>query len=137
MKAPWEFILISVLIYGLGEILAHYLIFPVMTKLLGGRNQAATLTAHDNKDATELDRGGNAQLKGHLERAMLFLGFISGFPQVVIAFGALKIGTYFGQGEEKIDKDYYLIGNVVSITLALIYTLLAKWWLLEELSLFI
>ena len=126
METLISLVLVSMLIYILGEVLAHFVIFPEILK---------HLTKGENNDSSpkEVDRGGNAQLKGHLERGMLFLGFISGFPQVVIAFGALKIGTYFARGEEKIDKDYYLIGNVVSITIALVYTLLAKWWLLVSL----
>lgn len=33
--------------------------------------------------------------KGVLERLFLVSGLLTGFPQVIIAFGALKIGTRF------------------------------------------
>jgi hypothetical protein len=32
-------------------------------------------------------------VKGILERAVMFTGLLNGFPQILIAFGALKLGT--------------------------------------------
>ncbi len=62
--------------------------------------------------------------KGLLERIFLITGLVLGFPQVIIAFGALKIGTRF-QRNSKISNDYFLIGNFISLMAALIFSQLA------------
>ncbi len=62
--------------------------------------------------------------KGLLERIFLITGLLLGFPQVIIAFGALKIGTRF-QRNSKISNDYFLIGNFISLMAALIFSQLA------------
>ncbi|MEX2602461.1 MAG: hypothetical protein WD355_12475 [Balneolaceae bacterium] len=63
-------------------------------------------------------------VKGVLERLFLITGLVIGFPQVIIAFGALKIGTRF-QKNSKISNDYFLIGNFLSLLAALLYSQLA------------
>lgn len=60
-------------------------------------------------------------VKGVLERLVLITGLAIGFPQVIIAFGALKIGTRF-QKNSKISNDYFLIGNFISLLAALVYS---------------
>jgi hypothetical protein len=62
--------------------------------------------------------------KGLLERLFLITGLVLGFPQVIIAFGALKIGTRF-QRNSKISNDYFLIGNFISLMTALTFSQLA------------
>ncbi len=59
--------------------------------------------------------------KGVLERLFLITGLLSGYPQVIIAFGAIKIGTRF-QKNTKISNDYFLIGNFISLLTALVYS---------------
>ncbi|MDZ7806969.1 MAG: hypothetical protein U5K71_07625 [Gracilimonas sp.] len=63
--------------------------------------------------------------KGILERLFLIIGMISGYPQVLIAFGALKIGTRF-QKNNKVSNDYFLIGNFISLIFAIVFVLVAK-----------
>lgn len=63
-------------------------------------------------------------IKGILERFMLFLGLLNNYPQIIIAFAALKLGTRII--DDKVDlitNDYFLVGNFVSILLAFIYTI--------------
>lgn len=57
-----------------------------------------------------------AMCKGILERSCLFFALYLGFPQMLIAFGALKIGTKLGKDCE-ISNDYYFVGNMASIFL--------------------
>jgi hypothetical protein len=57
--------------------------------------------------------------KGLLERFTMVLCLILGLSQVLIVFGALKIGTRF-EKNEKIKNDYFLIGNFSSILIAVI-----------------
>ena len=77
---------------------------------------------------TESNSSGIAPIiKGILERVLLFTGLLFGFPQVLIAFGALKLGTRLVTDQRsKISNDYFLIGNMVSILLALVYTIIVK-----------
>ena len=65
--------------------------------------------------------------KGILERAVLYIGLLYGFPQILIAFGALKIGTRLHEDKKsKISNDYFLVGNLISILLAMLYALIAQ-----------
>jgi hypothetical protein len=57
--------------------------------------------------------------KGVFERFVLSIGLILSFPTILIVFGTLKIATRFK--DEEMKNDYFLIGNVSSILLALFY----------------
>ncbi len=52
-------------------------------------------------------------LKGVFERMCLNMGLMLGYPQILIAFGALKIGTKINN--KNINSEYYLLGNLASI----------------------
>ena len=66
-------------------------------------------------------------VKGILERAVLYIGLLHGFPQILIAFGALKIGTRLHEDKQtKISNNYFLVGNLISILLAMLYTIIAQ-----------
>jgi len=62
--------------------------------------------------------------KGVLERIFVISGLMLGYPHVIIAFGALIIGTRF-QGTSRISNDYFLIGNFISLLAALLFSQLA------------
>lgn len=64
-------------------------------------------------------------VKGVLERLVVILGMLVGYPQIIIAFGALKIGTRF-QKNSKVSNDYFLIGNFISLLVAILFVILAK-----------
>lgn len=60
--------------------------------------------------------------KGVLERLFIYTLLVFNHPQVLILFGALKIGTRFRPEEEtKVSSDYFLVGNMVSVFLAFLY----------------
>lgn len=63
--------------------------------------------------------------KGVLERIFLISGILAGYPHVIIAFGALKIGTRF-QKNNKVSNDYFLIGNFMSLLAALLFVICIK-----------
>lgn len=67
-------------------------------------------------------------LKGTLERLFLIIGMMVGYPQVIIAFGALKIGTRF-QKNSKVSNDYFLIGNFISLIAALMFMIAIRQFL--------
>jgi hypothetical protein len=135
-------------IYGIGEILANKLIFPqIMHKYLSKgllqvkatqlpsteEDMAPTAEAAPDSSQEEPQIVTTARIKGLLERFTLFLGLAMGIEQVLTLFSALKLGTHFlnetfkGTDHEKISKDYFLIGNLLSVLFALTYTLIWKW----------
>lgn len=63
--------------------------------------------------------------KGFLERIVLLTGLLTGFPQVLILFGALKIGTRI-KNEHPVSNDYYFVGNMVSVLFVLVYFIIIK-----------
>ncbi|MEJ2004998.1 MAG: hypothetical protein P8X57_08570 [Cyclobacteriaceae bacterium] len=59
--------------------------------------------------------------KGWVERGFLVYALISGLPQALTLFAALKIATRI-KDDERISNDFYLIGNVLSVCLSIFYT---------------
>ena len=104
--------LYAIAIFAAGELISIFL-FAVIRKWLAPTESLSAARA--------------STAKGILERALLFTGLLFGFPQVLIAFGALKIGTRLGTDQQsKISNDYFLVGNLISIFLALVYTIITK-----------
>ena len=63
----------------------------------------------------------SSAIKGILDRFMLLIGFIAGIPTKVVFFGAIKIGTRLKEtNESKISNDYFLLGNALSASVAII-----------------
>lgn len=58
--------------------------------------------------------------KGSLERFLMFFSLIIDLPQILILFGAIKIGTRL-EKNDKIKNDYFLIGNLSSVLFSIIY----------------
>jgi hypothetical protein len=68
-----------------------------------------------------------AILKGILERLVLFTALIHGYPQMLIAFGAMKLGTRFHTEQgSKISNTCFLVGNLLSMLLAIIGAVVTK-----------
>jgi len=64
-------------------------------------------------------------MKGIMERAFICFSLLVGYPHILTLFAALKIATRI-KDESKISNDYYFIGNLVSVSLAILYTLLIE-----------
>jgi hypothetical protein len=64
-------------------------------------------------------------LKGVIERLFLAVALINGYPHALTLFSALKLGTRLNHKEQQEDNDkyndYYLIGNLVSVMVAMGY----------------
>ena len=99
-------------VFLIGELLGLF-IFGLLKKYLG-----------PDKDSPALNW---AVLKGILERATLSIGLLHGFPQIIIAFGALKLGTRLHEEKgSEISNTYFLTGNLVSILMAMLYAIITK-----------
>ena len=60
-------------------------------------------------------------MKGWIERGFLVYALISGYPHALTLFAALKIATRI-RDDQRISNDFYLIGNLVSVSLAIVYS---------------
>jgi hypothetical protein len=68
-----------------------------------------------------------AVVKGVLERLTLLVGLLAGFPHILIAFGALKLGTRLTEETENpISNSYFLLGNLLSMLLAMLYAIITR-----------
>jgi hypothetical protein len=75
------------------------------------------------KDGAGINR--RSVIKGIVERMFLFFALIHDLPHVLTLLGALKIATRI-KDENKISNDYFLVGNLVSISLAIAYYIIWK-----------
>jgi len=65
-------------------------------------------------------------LKGLAERAFLTFALLNGVPQALTVFAALKIATRI-KSDHEVTNDFYLIGNIISITMAILYVQLIQY----------
>lgn len=102
----------TIVVFVVGELIA-LCIFAVVKHLLGPPPDSPARKASTSK--------------GILERAVLYTGLLYGFPQILIAFGALKLGTRLHEDQRsEISNNYFLVGNLISMFLAMLYTVIAK-----------
>jgi hypothetical protein len=82
-----------------------------------------------SKLAPDKSTDKTAILIGLLERLVLFFGISINVTQVLIMFGALKIGSMFpNKKDNRKSLDYFLIGNLTSVLLALLYFFSYRLW---------
>ena len=82
-----------------------------------------TSVARWSKSSKKVTAGSVA--KGIFERIFIVFALLSDYPQALTLFAALKIGTRI-KDDNRISNDYYLVGNLVSVSLAIAYTLLIQ-----------
>lgn len=66
---------------------------------------------------------------GIMELFFLYLCILSGVYHGFTLFGALKIGTRIKADENKVSNDYFLIGNMISVSMVLLTTYLYQNWI--------
>ncbi|MBY0433321.1 MAG: hypothetical protein K2U26_04345 [Cyclobacteriaceae bacterium] len=94
-----------------GEIVIHILFF-LISKFIGKTNK---------------DKISRASiLKGILERAFIVMSLHFNMTQSITFLGALKIATRIKDTEDKVSNDFFLIGNLISILVAIGYYLISK-----------
>ena len=101
------------LIFIIGEITLNLTFFRYLKKYF----EVEKLSENGEKKflGTEI-----SLFKGILERFLIYFSLTIGLSQVLIVFGAIKIGTRF-EKNDKIKNDYFLIGNFSSILFSIVY----------------
>jgi len=94
------FIILSV------EIIGH-LVFIIISKWNKHKN-------HNKIDFRSI-------LKGVLERVFITFVITINLPNALTVFAALKIATRI-KDDSKISNDFYLIGNIISLSMAILYS---------------
>jgi hypothetical protein len=67
-------------------------------------------------------------LKGFVERIFLLVSLIHDYPHALTLFGTLKLATRLkrdnegDKAKESLYNDFYLFGNFISITVAILYS---------------
>ena len=104
--------LCAIMFFVAGEIMG-LVIFPIITRTLGPKG----LKPFDSLSI----------FKGVLERLVLFIALLNNIPQILIAFSAMKIATRLHEDtENQISNAYFLVGNLLSILIAVIAVILTK-----------
>ena len=68
-----------------------------------------------------------AILKGILERLVLYTALIHGYPHILIAFGAMKLGKRLHtEQESNISNTCFLSGNLIRMLFAIISSVVTK-----------
>ena len=107
------------LVFVLGECVAYPVFYLVKRRYL--QDRAAALKFFGNVGPT---------LSGMLERACMYIGLLAGFPQILIAFSAIKLGTRLDdERKKKVSNEYFLTGNLISILFSMLYAVIATQWL--------
>jgi len=102
-------------IFLMVEVLSHLVVFSIIKKLFYPSKKLAR-----SEQVPKL--GFSDAIKGVVERLVLVLALVKGLPQILIFFGAMKLGTRLTTGtESEAWNDYFLIGNLYSVALAIIY----------------
>jgi hypothetical protein len=77
-------------------------------------------------------------VKGAVERAFLTISLIHNYPHAMTLFGTLKLATRLkrdneqDKSKEALFNDYYLIGNLISIIMAIFYVYLYKTYVFAD-----
>lgn len=65
--------------------------------------------------------------KGMLERFLIYLALVHSISQILVVFGAIKLGTRLDASKSAVTNDYFLIGNFISILTAIGYYIIFNW----------
>ena len=105
----------ALIVYLFIEIVSNFTIFPLLNKGYGMKKHEGEIM--------------NPRIKGVIERLCLVIGMSIAVPHVLVAYGALKIGTKLGgqprNTSDKTKTEYYLIGNLISIIIAFLIVYLS------------
>ncbi len=106
-----EVIIRFILLVIVGELILHIL-FLLLSKLVGK-------TVKDKVSRTSI-------IKGVLERGFIVVSLYFNVSQALTLLGALKIATRIKDTEDKVSNDFFLIGNLTSVLVSILYFVLLQ-----------
>lgn len=109
-------ILIALSIFTVGELISNSLIFSRIHKLF-------SKVSSSESPPTKILFLPISTFKGVLERFVLFIALLFNLSQILIVFGAIKLGTRL-DAKDKVSNDYFIVGNFTSILIAIFYFVL-------------
>jgi hypothetical protein len=105
--------ILSLVIFLLIEATLFFLVFRVLARLIFSKEHERS------QPLNYLDL-----LKGAVERFVVAFALFHGMEQILTLFGAMKLGTRLkSTDEDKGVNNFYLIGNMVSVLVAISYSL--------------
>ena len=111
-----------VLIFVIGEIIINITFFNYLKKYF-------KVNQNSEEEISDKFLGLDISLfKGLLERFVLYFALTINLTQILIVYGAIKIGTRF-EKNDKIKNDYFLIGNFSSIFVSILYYFIFNKWI--------
>jgi hypothetical protein len=109
-----------ILLFCFGELIVNLTLFKWLRK---------TFSTSENPEPEKKIMGLSISVfKGILERFTLFLALFVNIPFVLTVFGAIKIGTRL-EKNNKVQNDYFIIGNLLTILIAISYYFLIHYLL--------
>jgi len=115
----WLHLILFAGIYITGEFLINYTAFIYIKRYFKIERKITEAVSEKIKDPTFLGLHIST-FKGLLERFVLYVALVLGIQQILIVFGALKIGTRLA-AKGKVENDYFIVGNFTSILSAIGY----------------
>jgi len=106
-------LLIIVLLFISVELILYFVVFKILGKVF---------LEPDSETKSKVD--ANDLLKGMIERFVLAFALANNLPQILIFFGAMKLGTRLKNDVvTEHFNNYFLVGNLLSVFLAIIYSI--------------
>jgi hypothetical protein len=99
-------------VFAIGEVFINLTLFHYLRR----HYQAAELVNNERLFFLRI-----SVFKGVLERFVLLVALILNLGQILIVFGALKLGTRLDDKSIKVNNDYFLIGNFCTLLTAFTY----------------
>ena len=97
-------------IFLIGEFAVNLLVFPFLRNRFNSQNESGKFLFLNI-----------SVFKGILERILLFCGLILNIGHVLIVFGAIKLGTRIDDKSQKVNNDYFIIGNFLTLLIVFVY----------------
>jgi hypothetical protein len=105
------------LVFIVGEIIVNKTWYPWLKKTID--------PTIDEMEKTNVKWVGlpASVFKGVIERGVLAICLLSNIPTILVVFGTLKLGTRLSENKD-MKNDYFLVGNLSTILLAVLYSIL-------------
>lgn len=106
-------------IFIIGELLFNWTWYKYLRRIF--QNTEAQSSTNNGKNINKLLFIDISVFKGIMERFILYSCLVINLTSILVVFAAIKIGTRLKDNDNKVKSDYFLIGNLSSIMIAIFY----------------